>query len=88
MWIEHYCLGLDKDRLLLEPSERIGRILQTEILEGGNFGHYDRRYKVRKNGYLMRGLVDSFRLTRFAYYFPRDVFWKLLLKIENQRWKI
>ena len=88
MWIEHYCLGLDKEHLLLEPSEKIGRIIQTEMLEGGNFGHYDQRYKIRNKGYLMRGLVDSFRLMRFAFFFPQDVFWKLLLKIENQRWKI
>ncbi len=88
MWIELQLLGLEAQYLLVEPSERIGRLLQQEIEEGGNFGHHDERYKVRKKGYLMRGMADGYRLLKLASVFPSEAFWKLWGKAVNQKWKV
>ncbi len=88
MWIEKELLGLDERYLIAGPSERIGRLIKKEIEEGGNFGHYDERYKARRMGYLMRGLTDTYRLLKLATVFPSESLWKIYDKVLNQRWKV
>lgn len=88
MWIEKECLGLEDEYLIVEPDEKRGRVILKEMLEGGNFGHHDERYKSRKKGYIARGLTDGYRLLRLATVFPSESMWKLYRKVENQRWKL
>jgi len=88
MWVEKEILGLSREYLICEPDEIIGRVILKEMEEGGNFGMYDERYAYRRKGYLARGIVDGYRLLKLAYYFPQDSLWKLVRKVENQRWKI
>ena len=87
MWIEKELLGLDECYVLVEPDEKIGRVILDEILQGGNFGKFDHRYSARKYGYLVRGLVDIFRLLRFVPYFPKDSIGMIWRKFESQHWK-
>ena len=88
MWIENRCLGLDEKFLIVEPDAKTGRVILEEMLEGGNFGHFDERYKSRDKGLIARGLTDSYRLLKLAKVFPADTMWKLYRKVENQRWKL
>ena len=88
MWIEQECLGVEKNLLIEEPDERAGRMIMKEMLEGGNFGHYDERYKIRKKGYIARGLADGYRLLKLAFVFPSETMWKLYRKVVTQRWKL
>lgn len=88
MWIEHEILGLDSECLIVPADEKIGRVILTEIEEGGNFGHYDQRYSARSKGYLMRGMADTYRLIKLARHFPNDALWKIVRKVENQWWKL
>lgn len=88
MWIEREVLGLEEKYLVCEPAERIGVVILKEIIKGGNFGQYDERYVYRRKGYLSRGIVDGYRLLKLAYHFPQDTLWKLVRKIENQKWKM
>lgn len=87
MWVEKEILGLSEEYLLIKPDERVGKIILNEIDEGGNFGYYDQRYSSRSKGNLMRGFTDCYRLLKLAYYFPEDALWKILRKVENQKWK-
>ena len=88
MWVEHKVLGSPEEFLICETDERIGKAILKEIEEGGNFGFHDQRYAFRNKGYLARGLVDCYRLLKLAYYFPQEALWKILRKVENQKWKI
>lgn len=88
MWIEKECLGLEDEYLIVEPDEKRGRVILKEMLEGGNFGHYDKRYKGRNKGYIARGFTDGYRLLKLATAFPSESMWKLYRKVENQRWKL
>ena len=88
MWVEREVLGLCEKHLICEPDERIGSIILREIEEGGNFGRYDQRYAFRKKGLLARGITDCYRLVKLACYFPEDALWKIVRKVENQKWKI
>ena len=88
MWIEKECLNISDEYLILDPDEKIGKIILKEMMEGGNFGQHDARYALRKKGYLMRGLTDTYRLIKLAKYFPSESIWKIVRKIENQKWKV
>lgn len=88
MWIEKNVLGIDDKYLIATPNEKLGKAILKEIEEGGNFGHHDQRYSLRNKGLLMRGIVDSYRLIKLACYFPEDALWKILRKVENQKWKL
>lgn len=88
MWVEKECFGLDDKYLLVEPDERRGKVILKEMLEGGNFGHHDERYKSRNKGYLARGVTDVYRLLKLATFFPSESLWKIYRKIENQKWKL
>ena len=88
MWIEKECLGLEDKFLLVEPDERRGKVILEEMLEGGNFGHHDERYKSRNKGYLARGITDVYRLLKLATVFPTESMWKIYRKIGNQWCKI
>ncbi len=87
-WIEQSCLGLEDKYLLLEPSEKIGRVILREMEEGGNFGQYDSRFAMRNKGVLARGVADTGRLIKLARMFPSESFWKVVEKVTNQRWKL
>ncbi len=89
MWIEKELLGLNEKYLIVEPSEKVGLLIKKEMEEGGNMGQYDKRYtQIRQKGLLARGMTDVYRLLTMANYFPTQVFWKIVNKIGNQRWKI
>lgn len=88
MWVEQQCLGLGDKFLIVEPDGKAGTVILEEMLEGGNFGHFDERYKSRDKGLIARGLTDSYRLLKLAKTFPSETMWKLYRKIENQRWKL
>ena len=88
MWIEKECLGLEDKYLLVEPDERRGKVILNEMLEGGNFGHHDERYRSRNKGYIARGATDVYRLLKLATVFPSESMWKIYRKIENQKWKL
>lgn len=88
MWIEKECLGLEDKYLLVEPDEKRGKVILKEMLEGGNFGHYDKRYKSRNKGYIVRGMTDVYRLLKLSTVFPSESLWKIYRKMENQKWKL
>lgn len=88
MWVQKVCLGLNDEFLIVEPDEKVGRLILNEMLEGGNFGHYDERYKGREKGLLARGITDTYRLMKLAAVFPSESIWKIIKKIDNQKWKL
>ena len=88
MWVEQRALGMSDEYLICEPDEKIGKVIIKEIEEGGNFGHHDKRYTLRNKGYLARGIADGYRLIKLARYFPQDAVWKIVRRIENQKWKL
>ena len=88
MWIEQHCLALEDKYFIVEPDERIGKLILKEMEEGGNFGQFDSRYSVRNKGLFERGVIDTKRLLGLAREFPSDCFWKVMEKVANQRWKL
>ena len=89
MWIEKEILGLENELLVTDPSERIGRIVLSEIEKGGNFGKYNvRNEQRRKKGILTRAIMDSHRLIHLLRVQPSEALARLgdkLLNVESMK---
>lgn len=80
MWIEHEVLGLDKKYLVVEPDERIGKLLLKESL------HYGEKRKLRnKIGELVGRLTDNLHL---LWHFPSAVMIAPIYLVWHQWWKL
>jgi hypothetical protein len=80
MWIESSVLGLPLEQCLVDPDERRGKQLLSDILEGGNFGHFSERYNGR-SGFYYRGIVEAWRVVKFLPMAPREVVARLVGKM-------
>ena len=76
MWVLDEVFSMKREEMLCEPSEKEGRFLLDEILRAGNFGHYDKGIKHKKNesnAYIfLKWLKHSLRLLK---HYPSDVLW-------------
>ena len=80
MWIEHEVLGLDKKYLVVEPDERIGKLLLKESL------HYGEGWKQRNRiGTLVGRLTDNLHL---LWHFPSAVMIAPIYLLWHQWWKL
>lgn len=58
------------------PNERAGRFLLEEIMQAGNFGHYDARLKKLNKGNKLQLMFQWAKHTfRLIKYYPADVLW-------------
>ena len=87
MWMEEHCLGLERQYMIVDPDEKTGRLLLSEMLQGGNFGQSDRRFGARDNGQFNRDMADLRRLLKLWPTFPSEVMWKVVGTVMN-RWRI
>lgn len=70
MWVMGYVFGLEKERMIAEPSEKDGRLLLAEIMDGGNFGKgHAMTSGQQRNGTarVMHNLWHNIKLWRFGY---------------------
>ena len=73
---------------LLPPDEKEGRFLLNEIMQAGNFGHYDKRIKrVANESALHVFLRRTIRNLRFIRSYPSEVLWTPLFKIWHFTWR-
>lgn len=82
MWVLHECLGLEKVYLLCQPNEKEGRFLLSEIMQTGNFGQSDTRYK--GNSKLKMMTRHSIHL---LIHYPSEVVWTPIWLVFHKIWK-
>lgn len=78
MYVQKEVLGLDDKYLYIQPNEKEGKFLLKEILESGNFGHYDTRADEQLEGvtgHVRRFIVlETFKMRLFRHY-PSEAIW-------------
>lgn len=87
MWVMQRVFGLEKDCLICEPLEEEGRFILSEVMEGGNFGHYDERLSSARGGKLqtMKKVVKhNFHLMR---HYPSEIIWPPIWFVWHKCWK-
>ena len=76
MYVLQTVFALEPEYLLRTPDERKGKLLLEEILEGGNFGHYDQRGNKQNLPNKVKKRVHKFlRVLSLA---PSEAVWSFL----------
>lgn len=80
MWVEHEALGLERERLLVEPDEAVGRLLLRETIHYG-----EKEEKHNKMSFLLEYMTNNAKLFR---HFPSSVLIAPIYLIWHQWWKL
>lgn len=88
MYVLRIVFDMDETLLLCEPNKDEGEFLLSEIMRGGNFGHYDdRNTYVSEEKRFLRGLNNFKRNIRFLRRYPSEVIWMPLWKTWHYLWR-
>ena len=85
MWVLGRVFGLERDAMLCDPEEEGGKMLLREIMAGGNFGHYDERYKEQQSRNLF---VHGFGNMKKKWPMLRVAFWEVVCSPFWSLWQI
>ena len=82
MWVLHECLGLQTDYLLCQPNDKEGHFILSEIMQTGNFGQDDTRYKGNSKLKMM-----ARRSVHLLIHYPSEVVWTPIWPVYHKIWK-
>lgn len=82
MWVLHTVLGLEEKYLLCGMNEKEGRFVLSEIIQTGNFGYSDTRFKEMSK--LRRMAKHDVHL---LLHYPSEVIWTPIWLIYHKIWK-
>lgn len=88
MWVQQEVLGLESKYFLVEPDEKEGRFLLSEIMQAGNFGKYDSRMNWQNHHKLIPRLWNSIkRNSKFVVRYPHEMIWDLPFRTCQFIWR-
>lgn len=89
MYIMKEVFGLENEFLLTEVDARRGAFLLNEVMIAGNFGCYDSRVKInRQGGPLHRGFRRLGHDFRLFFQYPNEVLWSPVWKLYHWFYRI
>ncbi len=96
MYVLHKVMGLAEDKMIAPADAKRGQMLLDDILNGGNFGHYDKRHAWGrdsfddngfKHGALGHNLLRLYRDTRLLRFYPEEALSEPLFRIWHWWWR-
>ena len=84
MWILHSQFGLEEQYLICGMNEKEGRFVLDEILQTGNFGQGDSRYKFKRWYKLRHHIAHGSHL---LMHYPSEVVWTPIWLVYHKMWK-
>ncbi|MCD7713761.1 MAG: nucleotidyltransferase family protein [Prevotella sp.] len=88
VWVLGEVLGLPEEKMIVAADERRGRLLLAEILNGGNFGKYDRKYGgITRKGDGARFFTKTRRNLSFVRYFPEEALAEPVVRVWQFVWR-
>ena len=89
MWIMKEVFGMSEQLLLVEPDEKEGRYILSEVMTGGNFGHHDERLATKtktktKTAAVKKILKHNMHLLT---HYPGDTLWAPVWIVYHWMWK-
>ncbi len=89
MWVLQETLGLDHELMIGAPDERRGKVLLEEILNGGNFGKYDKKYGGLVHQSTMRKYFTKVRRSlTFVRLYPSEAICEPLFRTWHFFWRL
>lgn len=81
-------LGIEREKLIVEPDRRRGEFLLNEVMTAGNFGRYDSRYSIVSQEREFAHFLNSMRRTaRLVLQYPGETLWSPYFKIWHYFWR-
>lgn len=88
MWVMKDVLCLEDKYIIVEPDEKEGRFLLSEIMQSGNMGHYDIRLgKTSGEGVIHRYFRMTYRNMRFIRHYPEEALCEPLFRTWYYFWR-
>ena len=96
MYVLHKVMGLSEDRMIAPMDMKRGRMLLDDILNGGNFGQYDKQHawgrdcydnKGFKHGALGHNLLRLFRDVSLLRFYPTEALSEPVFRVWHWWWR-
>ena len=87
MYIMQEVFGMPAYRLIVPPNEKYGKFVLNEVLEAGNFGRHDARYRFGRSQ-LGHNLQRVYRDMRLVKFFPAEALCEPLFRIWHFFWRM
>ncbi len=93
MWVLHETLGIDESKMIAPMDEKRGRLLLSEILDGGNFGKQAAKYgHFTQQGVAKKYFLKIWRNMHFVRYYPAEALsepvfrtWHFFWRMKNKK---
>ena len=96
MYVLHKVMGLSEDRMIVPMDMKRGRMLLDDILNGGNFGQYDKQHawgrdcydnKGFKHGALGHNLLRLYRDVSLLRFYPTEALSEPVFRVWHWWWR-
>jgi len=88
MYVLHEKLGLPKEKTIVSMDEKRGRLLLSEIMNGGNFGrHYTKYGHFTQQGMAKKYFLKIWRNLHFVRYYPAEALSEPLFRTYHFFWR-
>ena len=91
MYVMHEVFGMKEEELYCAPRRKEGLPLLSEIMQAGNFGHFDTRYDketLTRQASMRRYWRKTKRNLVLACYFPQEGLWEPVFRLYHFFWRI
>ena len=89
MYVLHEVLGLSDDKLIVPMDEKRGRLLLSEILNGGNFGkHFVKYGHFTQQGMAKKYFLKIWRNMHFVRYYPAEALSEPVFRTWHFLWRM
>ena len=89
MYVLHEALGLSEEKLIAPIDEKRGKLLLTEILNGGNFGRHFTKYgHFTQQGMAKKYFLKIWRNMHFVRYYPAEALSEPIFRTWHFFWRL
>ena len=89
MYVLHEALGLSEEKMIAPIDEKRGKLLLTEILNGGNFGRHFTKYgHFTQQGMAKKYFLKIWRNMHFVRYYPAEALSEPIFRTWHFFWRM
>ena len=89
MYVLHEALGLSEEKMIAPMDEKRGKLLLTEILNGGNFGRHFTKYgHFTQQGMAKKYFLKIWRNMHFVRYYPAESLSEPIFRTWHFFWRV
>ena len=89
MYVLHEVLGLSEDKMICPMDEKRGKLLLSEIMDGGNFGkHFSKYGHFTQQGMAKKYFLKIWRNMHFVRYYPAEALSEPIFRTWHFFWRM